>query len=315
MEKEINLIGISGRIGSGKDTVGKIIQWLCLTKMEQNNAWQNNVAFKIDNVLNGLPIVEGNWKVKKFAYKLKLVVSLLTGIPVEDLEKQEVKDRMLEEEWEYEEVISNAAIYLNMGVRKIFQSLPNNAVSSEYIYWRDNISNGLSSSNFSLVKKKMKVRDLLQIIGTEAIRNQVNVNAWVNALFADYKSPLLEKLKVNAKILDDANFFNKDLIKACNDPVYGNIARWYHANKDKSDYPKWIITDTRFPNEVQAIKDRGGIVIRVQRVEEINSKELHESETALDTYQFDYIIGNYGTLEELVEKVKQMLIHFNIIKT
>ena len=30
-------------------------------------------------------------------------------------------------------------------------------------------------------------------------------------------------------------------------------------------YPNWIITDVRFPNEADAIKGRGGIIIRVNR--------------------------------------------------
>lgn len=43
----------------------------------------------------------------------------------------------------------------------------------------------------------------------------------------------------------------------------------------------WIITDVRFPNEVEAIQARGGIVIRVIRPDMPN-EDTHESETALD---------------------------------
>jgi len=32
----------------------------------------------------------------------------------------------------------------------------------------------------------------------------------------------------------------------------------------------------------------------------------HPSETALDDYEFDYVIDNNGSIEELVEKVKQL---------
>ena len=32
------------------------------------------------------------------------------------------------------------------------------------------------------------------------------------------------------------------------------------------EYPNWIITDCRFPNEAKAIKDRDGISIRVNRI-------------------------------------------------
>lgn len=60
----IKLIGISGKIQSGKDTTATILQ---------------NILF-------------GRWEVKKFAFKLKLMVSALTNIPVTELEKEEVKN-------------------------------------------------------------------------------------------------------------------------------------------------------------------------------------------------------------------------------
>jgi len=42
--------------------------------------------------------------------------------------------------------------------------------------------------------------------------------------------------------------------------------------------------------------------------------KLHESETALDNWtDWDYVIDNNGTLEELVEKVKQILIELNML--
>jgi hypothetical protein len=102
----------------------------------------------------------------------------------------------------------------------------------------------------------MTVRDFLQKLGTEGVREAVHPDAWVNALFTDY---------------------------------------YHHA--------KWVITDVRFPNEAQAIKDRGGVVIRVNRpgVGPVNN---HPSETALDDWDFDHVIDNSGTLQEL--KIKSI---------
>jgi hypothetical protein len=42
-------------------------------------------------------------------------------------------------------------------------------------------------------------------------------------------------------------------------------------------------------------------------------KMLHPSETALDDAKFDYTIENNGTLDELVEKVRVILIREKII--
>lgn len=65
-----------------------------------------------------------------------------------------------------------------------------------------------------------------------------------------------------------------------------------------------LIPDVRFPNEVNAIHDAGGIVIRLTRDAKNSS---HECETALDKNKFDWknfdlIIDNNSTsIEELIE--------------
>lgn len=69
--------------------------------------------------------------------------------------------------------------------------------------------------------------------------------------------------------------------------------------------PNWCITDMRFLNEMEAVKKKGGITIRVNRNLE-ESKDQHESETELDNAEFDYVIDN-GTIEELIEKVREIL--------
>lgn len=223
------IIGISGKIGSGKDTVGEIIQKLCLT--------------------NKAP----NFEIKKFAGKLKAVGSLLTGIPIEMFEDQEFKKTDLPSEWVY-------------------------------------IENGYAARN-------MTVRDFLQKLGTEAMRDNLHTNVWVNALFSDYKA--IERI----------------------------------PEKRMSIMPNWIITDMRFPNEMEAVVNRNGITIRVNRtpfrttetelgkLSVVNQPEVdkllgiqeHPSEAALDDAEFDYTINNSGTLEDLVKIVRTILVLENII--
>lgn len=67
-----------------------------------------------------------------------------------------------------------------------------------------------------------------------------------------------------------------------------------------------IIADVRFPNEAKAVKDAGGLLIRINRPGA--GAGNHISETALDDYKdFDYIINNEGTLKDLFYKVKNVL--------
>lgn len=67
-----------------------------------------------------------------------------------------------------------------------------------------------------------------------------------------------------------------------------------------------VFTDVRFPDEADMIRAEGGKVIRVWRGEN-TSGDTHQSETALDGYQFDHTIDNTGTSSELWAKVSQAL--------
>lgn len=116
----------------------------------------------------------------------------------------------------------------------------------------------------------MTVRDLLQRLGTDAVRDGLHPDAWVNALMADYRCVPADRAP---------NGF---------------------------DCPNWIITDCRFPNEAKAVKRFGGKVIRVNRpgIGPINN---HPSEIALDDWDFDAVIENDGTLEDLKYKAISIL--------
>lgn len=67
-----------------------------------------------------------------------------------------------------------------------------------------------------------------------------------------------------------------------------------------------VSASVRFHNEAQFVLDRGGIVVRVNRpgVEPVNA---HASDTMMDDWNFDYVIDNDGTLEDLAAKVADVL--------
>jgi hypothetical protein len=66
-----------------------------------------------------------------------------------------------------------------------------------------------------------------------------------------------------------------------------------------------VITDVRFPNEVEMIHRLGGKVIRVKR-NAIENTGHHISEMFIDSLDADYEIENKGTIEELRKNVKQI---------
>ena len=207
---------------------------------------------------------KGEYHVKKFAGKLKQIASILTGIPVDKFEDQEFKKENLGEEWE--------SVFIRQTGKDIDNALgPFKDVRSAHHFLNSGVLNHPNVSN-DLVVSHMTVREMLQKLGTEAMRNGLHQNVWVNALFADYRAP-----------------------------------------KMSEDYPsKWIITDVRFENEAEAIKERGGILVRIKR----NSSESsgsHPSETALDNYKFDYTIDNNDSMVDLVAAVRSFLEAYDII--
>ena len=69
------------------------------------------------------------------------------------------------------------------------------------------------------------------------------------------------------------------------------------------DWSNYIIADVRYPNEVKAIKERNGILLRIDR--KGAGAGNHSSETALDDYkEWDVHIENNGSIEDLFETMR-----------
>lgn len=470
------IIGVAGHIGSGKDTVGKIIQYLTRDSSLLTYDYDEFIKCYYHNYVNP------TWQIKKFAYAVKQVCSILTGIPIEDFEKQEVKDRILGEEW-------TRYGYAD-GFMRNMDGIPimNNKQCSKERYEEE-----LRTNWQTAYKHKYTVRELLQLVGTNAIRNVIHEDAWVNALMSQYDtienkvytetskavfdkpihigtttkrqektrfkcicgkefistlwrietghtkscgclqaelarrgstkhgdsySKLMSIYKnmktrctnpnatkyekyggkgvsicndwlisydtfkswalnngycdglsldrkdtngnyepsncrwitLNEQMLNKNVYTNNELnvrgVSFKNNKYYAQIqhngnklaigyfdtiekASAAYENKRKELFiiqdntKNWIITDTRFLNEVKAIKDRNGFIIRVNRNNSspqdehifVNKQQnTHPSETALDDYDFDYVVDNNGTIENLITSIKSVLICENILR-
>lgn len=325
------IISCSGRIGSGKDTVGKIIQYL--TDHHKAGYRSPNTEWDFNSYTKNNHDLKCKWEIKKFANKLKDIVCLLTGCTREKLEDHDFKNTPLGEDWiRYGYANGFYKEYYHNGEVK---TMMHNEECSKDRYLQEYRTNWQTA-----YKHEYTPRELLQIIGTELFRNQILNNIWVNSLFNDYIS---NNIKAEKLLGDKSTEINL---------------------KSENDLPNWIITDMRFPNELKAVKDRGGITIRVNRFKEgdkvywtdpdttefpegassgvysiikiydefcllsndvgsetevpydeikLYIEDEHESETALDNAEFDYVIDNNGTIEELIEKVREILIKEKII--
>ena len=98
-------------------------------------------------------------------------------------------------------------------------------------------------------------------------------------------------------------------------------------NKMRKTTDNIVISDVRFPNEIKAIHNAGGIVVRVHRgvmphwydvaiqankgsesAQNFLKKEgIHASETAWVGGKIDYIIANDSTIDDLYAQIKKLL--------
>lgn len=219
------LIGINGQIGSGKDTV---------TGMIQNHELCKDQGF--ENV--------------KFATKLKQICGTLVGVDPINFEDQAFKKRLLPPMWRYYVVELDVVVMepiMKKGKRAIasktttktlrFDRLPNGmAIRSQ---WEaEDLMRSLQKEypnhvEVRGIEKHFTYREMLQYIGTDLLRNQFHPDIHVMALFSEYKK--------KADSWDD------------------------QGNTTVESYPNWVISDTRFKNEAEFIRSKGGLLVRVER--------------------------------------------------
>lgn len=104
-------------------------------------------------------------------------------------------------------------------------------------------------------------------------------------------------------------------------------------NKLRNSTDDIVISDCRFPNEIKSIKDAGGIVIRVKRgpepewyndavsankghiqnynwalsVDKLKRLGIHASETSWVGTDFDAVLENDGSIDDLFTKIKDLV--------
>lgn len=91
----------------------------------------------------------------------------------------------------------------------------------------------------------------------------------------------------------------------------GNSFREFDKNVwIRSVFDNWygnniIVEDCRFKNEAFSIKERGGILIKIQRPKPVEVPEME-----IDEIECDYVIENDGTLTEMYKKVNNIFAKF-----
>ncbi len=219
------IIGISGKKQSGKNTVASI--WQYLYDYYYNTYTHPITVEDFKDYIKNNHHLKSIWIQKSFAHKIKQITCILLGCTMEQLEDPIFKETPLGEEWWVIKLPSN-------GIIPYLGDYPPFYKKYDVI--------------------KLTPRMLMQMLGTEFGRDMVHPNIWVNATFADFANK--EEWFRKETGLTRTEYLTKN----------GHSNEYKTLNKQFFEsLPNWIISDVRFPNEVKAIKDRNGILIRVER--------------------------------------------------
>jgi len=275
-----SLVSITGKIGVGKDEVSNIFNFLSIRP--EGTFLEFSLRRRVEKV------IKGAFDIEKFAGPLKDCVCILLGCTREKLEDRKFKNTPLPKEWDVYEHDSGMLYSIKDKASFLRHLNKEAAMSGEPPF---------DEKDLFFFRRIMTPRKLLQILGTEAGRNIIHPDIWINALFSKFNP--------------DTKDFN---------------------------HSRWIITDTRFPNELSRVIEEGGLAIKVDRplklrisesigkyglqnepsekeilrVLEEKDEELyfsltHESETALDSVKsWRVVINNDSTLENLFEESKKV---------
>lgn len=301
------IIGLGHKIKSGKDTVAKIIQLLIL------GVHKDDI---LNNLQNTLPIPNDGYpeyEIKRFADKIKEIVSLLIGCTLEQLENHDFKNTELGEEW---------VKYIVWGANGHFYK--------EYSNYEEALKryNEFSKENAEFSEVKLTPRLLFNLLGTECGRKIIHPNIWINALFSSYISE--DRGKISGKdypesnwIITDVRFPNEAdaikrkkgiLIKVNRPFCFDSLEDYLVCYPEESISKKTIQFVEEFYGSYPEMVEHFKIMFPEECKQFFSNSHKLESENALNDYQeWDYVIENTGTLENLLHKVEEILKKENII--
>jgi len=263
-------IAIRGKLGSGKDTTYDMLNFLISSSGYLNISTYGHYLNLKDSIRYGTNNI-------KFADAIKDTICSWLGCTRAKLEDREFKNTHLGKEWWIFETFDNA------NKRQIFSYMKHKDLFDER----------------ALVK--LTPRLLLQLLGTEAGRNILHPDIWVNIAF--------NKLKLDENnIITDLRFINEYERCATNNFTFIFLHRHLglRLNLQPEIFGVKSIIDVPEPEIMRYLS---------QQQPEIISVITHESETALDYYTspdalnhslFD--ITNNGLREDLFNNLKSIIL-------
>lgn len=254
------------------------------------------------------PLEFYSYEYRKFADKLKDAICLLFGCTRKEIEDRTFKEQSMQDWFRFRVIDKKSK-------NKFYFS------TKEQIELEKNIGGKLFGLNLTEpTLEPLTIRKMMQMLGTDFGRNQIVSDFWAKVLFVDYKP--------------------KEVIGGFKRNVKNHIGQVIDFETEV-EYPKWIITDLRYPNDEGVIINKNfgktiGVIRKfglrfpeyshlenllcpydVPYILNNEDPELYESltfesESIMGNYNWcDYVIENNGTLGDLFEEVKRIVKSIN----
>lgn len=266
------IIALSGKQGSGKNEVGSIIQYLTSELNEKETPYNTNVSHFYSKL--------SNWKEHSFAYKVREALSAITGIPIQDLLRNDIKQKTLEELTGISWKDDNDK---EMTVRRSLQKLGTDAVRFHFHEdtWVKSVQAEIlkDPDNNHFITDLRFENEMLAMDDLNTIHIRINryltSEQWHN------------KFKHEVEVIDPDGWDRKNFEYS-----------WYKERISQKEFEKRLMESTCKFN-----------------LDELSFR--HQSEIDLDNIdlsKWDHIIDNdTDDLNDLVKKVRTILEHENII--
>jgi ABC-type dipeptide/oligopeptide/nickel transport system ATPase component len=149
----INLIGVVGKSGSGKDLVGKLIlREVILSKLQSTDL--DALDEKTITMLIEANMFSNNWQIIKFAAPLKAIVAMMTNTDLRNLEEESFKNTEVPEEyrgeWNKNEKPTFRRLLQYLGT-DVFKKVFNDRIwANNVFYWFDRYNKEKNTINWVL---------------------------------------------------------------------------------------------------------------------------------------------------------------------
>jgi hypothetical protein len=174
---------------------------------------------------------------------------------------------------------------------------------------------------------KEDFKKLSYVLANIAEEIKSKINMWVDtrqlilggdSVISSIESSINKLIIKDENWYEDKTFITRNILQLYGTEIFRNRVNenwWVNQIKNRvisSDNDVIIITDCRFPNEIEGMYDENYETIVIRIIRNINTPEYiadHDSETALDNWQnWNYIVENNENLEILKNSV------LNIVK-